>query len=258
MRIKPHYQRVIREIMKDCGISPTYQWHVISKNARFEEVVAYTDHYVGKGNDERPNAQPHYRYHRYRELLSCLKPREQREAQVDLGCGAGLFSWVFLDWAVSKGFDLGHVDLYGLDHCQAMIRLAEEIRYRLMHHTSNYPVLRYSHNPESLLKALTENHCKDTDYTITFGHVLAQAHNANDLKAFTRVIAHILELMDARSTCVVLAVDALYWQTDFETGWSALLKCLGSANIRSKQHPVPCTEINDSRRARIASLYLAQ
>ena len=258
MRIKYLYKRVIRDIMKDHGISPSPQGYEISKEATFDEVVQYTDHYVGKGNDEQPKARPDYRYRRYKELLRGLTPSGQREAQIDLGCGAGLFSWVFLDWAVTKRLDPGLVELYGLDQCPAMLCLAQEIRSRLMRHIPNYPKLRYDHDPKSLLETLTKNHRKGTDYIITFGHVLAQAHTPEDVDAFTRVIVHILELMGARSNCMVLAVDARNAATPYAAGWSSLLKSLEDANIRHEQHEVRKTRINDNESASMASLHLAK
>ena len=258
MRIQTLYKSIIRDIMKDHEIRPTSPGHLVGKKAGFDEVVQHTDHYIGMGNDEQTNARPDYRYRRYEELLSTLKPPARREAHVDLGCGAGLFSWVFLDWAAAKRLDRGNVELYGLDHCPAMIRLAREIRARLVPRIPNYPELRYCDNATALLQSLTENHRRDTDYTITFGHVLAQAHTPDSIDAFTRVIVHILKLIDAQSSCMVLAVDARNADIPFAEGWSSLLKSLDNASIGFEQDEVRKTPINDSRCARIASLYLAK
>ena len=260
MRIKVLYKRVIRDIMKDHGISPSYRGHVVAKDATFEHVVQYTDHYVGTGNDQQPNARPDYRYRRYHELLSYIEPCGRRAAHVDLGCGAGLFSWVFLDWATDKDVDPEHIDLYGLDRSSAMICLAQEIRARLMCHISSYPEVRYSHKVKRLLRKLKDGHQKRTDYTVTFGHVLAQAHSPNDVRAFTRVIVRILKLMDSRSNCKMLAVDARNdgARAAFNEGWRSLLKSLESANIGYAEQPVSKTFINDDGCARIASLYLEQ
>lgn len=94
MKIKDRYQEIIRDIMAEYAIRPTSQpGHVVQKDAGFREVLQHTEHYVGGGND----TQPHYRYLRYRELLNDLEPSGRREAHVDIGCGAGLFSWTFLD-----------------------------------------------------------------------------------------------------------------------------------------------------------------
>ena len=258
MRIKALYQHVIRDIMEDHDISPSSRGYLVTKTAGFDEVLQHTDYYIGMGNDEQPNARPDYRYRRYIELLDTLKPSARREAHVDLGCGAGLFSWVFLDWAAANRLDHGNVELYGLDHCPAMIGLAQEIRARLRPHIPNYPELRYCDNASALLQALTENHRKDTDYTITFGHVLAQAHTPDSIDAFTRVIAHILKLIDAQPSCMVLAVDARNAGEAFGEGWSSLLKSLDNASIRYEQDEVRETLINDNRCARIASLHLAK
>ena len=245
--------------MRENDVGPLYQpGHVVSKDAGFKEVLQYTDFYVGKGNDTQPNAQPHYRYRRYQELLSCVEPSGQREAHVDLGCGSGLFSWVFIDWATEKGFELEHVDLYGLDHSLAMICLAREIRTRLLQHIPSYPELHYSHKLKRLLRRLRDNHQRGTDYTITFGHVLAQSHAADDVNGFARVIVDILKLTDARSNCMMLAVDARSAGVPFTEGWSSLLESLETAKIEYDEQEVPTTVINDGECAKMASLCLEQ
>ena len=259
MRIKKHYQRIIRDLMKERDISPiSPDWprpkYVVRKNAGYTEVVRHTDSYIGEGNDARTDAMLHYRYRRYMEVLQRLKASKRRRAHVDIGCGAGLFSWVFLDWATSRRVPFNRVELYGLDHNTAMICLAQELRTKLIQYIPNYPELHYCYELESLLDELTENHRKDTDYTITFGHVLVQARTPRDIDTFTQIIAHILNLMDAQSNCVMMAVDARKQPTDFDAGWSALLSSLGRANIWIEEKPVKETAINDSTRSKIATL----
>ena len=255
MTIKAHYQEIIRDIMRENGVPPLYQpGYVVPQDAGLNEVLQYTDFYVGQGNDTQPNAQQHYRYRRYQELLSTVEPSGQREALVDLGCGAGLFSWVFLDWATQKGVALDDVDLYGLDHSLAMICLAREIRARLVHHIPTYPELHYSRELKGLLRKLRDNHQRGTDYTITFGHVLAQAHTSDDVDVFVRAIVCILGLMDAGTNCMMLAVDARSASIPFAEGWSALLQGLESASIRYEEQEVRRTPINDSERAKVVWL----
>ncbi len=263
MRIKYQYQRILRDLMKENGISPIgpaspCPSHVVPKDAGFTEVVQHTDSYVGEGNDARPDAWPHYRYRRYMEVLQRLKASKRRRAHVDIGCGAGLFSWVFLDWATSKRVPFDRVELYGLDHSTAMISLAQKLRTRLIQYVPNYPELHYCYELESLLDELTENHRKGTDYTITFGHVLVQAHNPHDMDTFTQIITHIQNLMDTQSNCVMMAVDAGNWPLTFAEGWSVLLSSLEGANIWIEETPVKETAINDSTRSKIATLSLAR
>ena len=255
MTIRARYQGIIRDIMRDNDVSLLYQpGYVVPQDAGLNEVLQYTDFYVGQGNDTQPNAQQHYRYRRYQELLSTVEPSGQREALVDLGCGAGLFSWVFLDWATQKGVALDDVDLYGLDRSLAMICLAREIRARLVHHILRYPELHYSRELKGLLRKLRDNHQRRTDYTITFGHVLAQAHTPDDVSAFVRAIVNILKLMGGGSNCKILAVDARSASISFAAGWSALLHSLESANIRYEEQEVRTTPINDNECAKVALL----
>ena len=125
--------------------------------------------------------------------------------------------------------------------------------------TPKYPELHYSHKAKPLLRELTGNHQSGTDYTITFGHVLAQAHSPTNIKAFTRVILDILKLMDDGSNCFVVAVDARGASIPFAEGWTSLLGNLESANISYEPHNVPPTsKINDCSCAKIVALYRAQ
>ena len=176
MLVKDRYQGVIREIMQEHCIlqsQPAFEHRVLS-DASFKAVVQYTDYYVGKGNADRPGNSLHYRYERYLRELRHLSTSEMRIAHVDIGCGAGAFSWAFLDKVRALGIKLDSVDLYGLDYCPAMICLAKEIRAKLINTIRDYPELRYCENVETLLQNLSEGHRKGTAYTITFGHILAQ------------------------------------------------------------------------------------
>ena len=86
---------------------------------------------------------------------------------MDLGCGAGWFSWVFLDWAAERGVGYDRLDLYGLDHCPAMLQLAQGARRRLLQYVPDYPVFHCSSEVDALCGLLTENHRENTDYTVT-------------------------------------------------------------------------------------------
>ena len=165
MRIMGRYQRTMRDLMKEYGISPVTPdsprpAHVVPKDAGFAQVLRHTDYYVGRGNDNKTDATRHYRYRRYMEVLRRVEASKGRIAHVDIGCGAGLFSWVFLDRANAKRFPLGCVELYGLDHSPAMVRLAQELRNRLMKYIPDYPELHYCSDPELLLRKLTDNHVR--------------------------------------------------------------------------------------------------
>ena len=223
--------------------------HQVSANASFRTVVRHTDWYLRRNDDS-----PHYRYRRYQEVISAraVDQRNRRQVHVDIGCGAGLFSWVFLDWARNNNLSYDHIDLYGLDHCPEMIRLAHQMRAGLMSNIANYPELHYTHDVEVLLQRLTGHHHQVTDYKVTFGHVLVQSPYA--IPEFARIVAHIMALLDAQSSCVVMAVDALSAQVQFAQSWNTLLENLGQFGILHNQVTVQRTSINDARRARIARL----
>ena len=148
------------------------------------------------------------------------------------------------------------VDLYGLDHSREMIRLAQQMRDALVPSIPNYPELRYTHSVDALLRDLSQHHVAGTDYTITFGHVLVQAPDA--IPDFARVVAHVVNLLDAQSNCVVLAVDARGFSDQFAQRWDALLDRLSALGIHHEQQPVQGTRINDAGSAKIAWLTVSR
>ena len=249
--IRGSYRSVLSGIMAQNNIAPSQQRpdHVVRANASFTQVVQNTEYYCCRDNSEPP-----YRYRRYREILGCIRPSGNREAHIDIGCGAGLFSWAFLDWARENNVAFDHVELYGLDHSTQMIRLAGQVRVGLARYITDYPPLHYTHDADTLLHELTNRHRAGKDYTITFGHVLVQSHTPNAIRSFTRVIAHVIGLLDAGSNCAVIAVDARNWPNEFAAGWNALLDSLRRAGIRCELANVPVTAVNDPGRAKMAWL----
>lgn len=220
---------------------------VVRPNANFTQVVRHTSYYWRDGDN-----QPHYRYDRYRaEALKYLQPSDNRQAHVDIGCGAGLFSLVFLDWARDANIEYDRVDLYGLDHSRQMIRLAYRVRDGLVKSVADYPDLHYTNEVGALLQELTGCHRAGTDYTITFGHVLIQANTPNAIRSFTRVIVHILGLQDNQSRCNLIAVDARRQPVAFASAWNALLSRLEQAGVTHQPIRVP-------RSARAAQLFIAR
>ena len=251
--IKSYYHDVISRIMEEFNIERVRNpGHIVPANATFEEVVQHTYWYL---IDSRHNRRQHYRYELYSDLLEGIGPTGRREAHVDIGCGAGLFSWVFLDWAKKNGLDNENIDLYGLDHCQEMINFARLVKDDLLSNIPDYPELHYTHDVSVVLNELTDSHRPGTDYTITFGHVLAQAHSSNAILTFTEVIAQVVDLLDAQSNCFLLAVDARNWQSEFTTGWDLMLRSLEDSGIGQNSYPVHETVRNDDNRAKIVELY---
>ena len=84
-----------------------------------------------------------------------------------------------------------------------MLVLANEARAKLMQAVANYPDVHYAQDDDALARELTANHRPATDYVITLGHVLVQAHDPEAIQTFTRVITHILGSMDAQSKCAL-------------------------------------------------------
>ena len=253
MRVKDYYQSIIRNIMSERGLEPLKlsPTPIVPAKAGFEEILLHTDWYVKTGD-----TRPHYRYRRYIEMLRLLNVPDKRVAHVDIGCGAGLFSWALLDWATDNSVRHDRVNLYGFDHCRAMINLAGIVREKLTLYIANYPDLRYFDDLESLLRGLEDNHGESMNYIITFGHVLAQTytHSPADIDNFARIIVRIRELMNAEFACPLIAVDAGHAAVEFAKGWESLLQSLDRNRIRYDQQDVPVSPINDSKRAKWAML----
>lgn len=256
-RIRDLYHDVLDVTMQAQNIAPLQQRpsHVVRTDASFEEVVQHTDWWLRR-NDSRPD----YRYRRYREMLGEPQPPRDtntRLAHVDIGCGAGLWSWVLLDWARDSNLAYDRIDLFGLDHSSEMINLAYLTRSRLTPTIADYPNLYYTNSVEILLSELTAHHRDPTDYAITFGHVLVQAQSDDAILNFTRVIIHALRLINGQSQCALVAVDARGRTTEFALGWSSLLSSLEQYGVGYEQVVAQHSFINNSADAKIAYLTLA-
>lgn len=253
MPIKDMYQGYIREIMAEYGIEPAEfrSDHVVMADTGFAEAIRHTDWYIAGRGD----SMPHYRYRRYTEALNRVSASSRRESHVDIGCGAGLFSWVFLDWAKRQDLAYNRIDLYGLDHCPDMIRLANMVKNRLAQNIGDYPDLRYYSDIGALLRNLTNNHQANTDYTITFGHVLVQANTQDNIRNFAHIITHILNLINAGCNCALWAIDARSRSAEFTIAWNSLLGNLSQAGVSYEELNIQSTLINDSGSAKAAFLH---
>ena len=253
--LRGHYVNVIREIMAEHNVEHAqHASYIVQANAEFGEVIQHTDRHAVGG----VNSRPHYRYDRYSEVMALIAPSTRRIAHVDVGCGAGLFSWVFLDWATDRGLECGQLELYGLDHSPAMIALAYEVRARLTPHLPAYPDLHYADAVDVIINELTAQHRAGTDYIITHGHVLAQvqAQAPGNIENFARIIYHILQLPNDQANYTLIAVDAQHQSPMFTEGWGSLLANLDRVGINHYVTVVPKTFINDDGRAKYARLHL--
>lgn len=236
MRIRNLYVRAIRRIMVKCGIegakgppSPA-----VRPNASFADVLLYTDWYATK----RGNEEEHYRFDRYYKVINeSLKPKSARSrwAHIDVGCGAGLFSWAFLDWAARRGIEYSNITLHGYDACPQMIRLAKMIRMKLRRNVPGYPLLHYHHNRSSFIRKLANSQI-DSDCLITFGYVLAGNHTENDIRAFHRVVLAALGAVQGKRKVYLLASDArsIWGASQSDEGWDKLLAALRSSGVKSR------------------------
>ena len=237
---RDHYRRVIREIMAQFEVTSLYRPdHVVRAETALEDALQNTDWYV-VGDDNASTSilyrRPHYRYDRYMEALQQISNEVEEQtdgrrlAHIDIGCGAGLFSWVFLDWARTKGIGYDCVDLYGYDHSPQMIRIATESRSRLMQIIPDYPSLHYDYDLDTFRRRLFMTYHPNTDYIVTFGYVLAQTFvsSRSSIEDFARIIDVIFRLPSSVSMCELLSVDSTGRQNQRNSieGWNLLLENL--------------------------------
>lgn len=238
MTIRDIYVPAIRGIMAEKGIeaATTQPQYEVSANASLLDAVQYTDWYLTTTGNEAE----HYRFDRYFNAIDlALGNRDGRWIHVDIGCGAGPFSWAFVDWATKHGIASADLSLYGYDPSQEMIRLAWMLRAKLRTATPDYPNLRYESNYDSFVRRLA-NIRSQASCLITLGHVLAGNHDSEDIRSFTRIIERVTALTDYVSKVWLLASDATSGRhrNSFENGWRTLLSALQSSGVRHRSVPV--------------------
>ena len=248
-----HYQTAVEHILQQDGLQPVDNANpVVPNSATWKEALQHTEFFIGRLHDR----YAHYRYRRYLEMLSVYQPAGARVALVDLGCGAGAFSWAFLDWASWTERPFDSINLYGYDHCPAMLLLAERVRNYILSYVPGYPPFRSSSTTEGLCDLLTKNHTPETSYLITLGHVLVQSHSETDLQQYSGVINHVVSLPNRVLNVDLLAVDAQSATEIFAQGWEALTSLLTGAGIQCEEFPVRSSYINDTGRAKRGRLML--
>ena len=249
-RIRNRYQPAVHQIMINHRIQSHDPGYEVPPNATFEQVVQYTDWHTADRPRRTAGGDGHYRYDRYAVALSAeTSPNfSRRIAHVDIGCGAGLFSWVFLDWARERGIEPRRLALYGYDRSNEMIRLAAMLRHGLREFYPGYPDLRYSHIREQFLRKLTATHDVDTDYMLTFGYVLAGNHTDDDINTFTQIVEHIADL-NGSASCVLISSDATSGKHSLSsmTGWNTLLQALQARGVECTPAPVATLYTGDRR-----------
>ncbi len=225
---------------------PPYE---INVDASFSDAVRYADWYLTPHGNEIE----HYRFDRYLNAIElALTHRRGRWVHIDIGCGAGPFSWAFVDWATRHGIPPADLALYGYDPSRQMIRLAWMLRAKLRGLVPDYPNLRYDSNYDSFVRRLA-NIRSHANCLITFGHVLAGNHDSEDIRTFTRIIERVMRLTSYLSRVWLLASDATSGRhrNSFESGWRMLLSTLQNSGVG--RHGVPVFTGRSSDRCVILS-----
>ncbi len=234
MSIRDLYIPAIRAVMADTGIQPAEAQPspAVQPGASLADALQYTDWYA----TERGNGEEHYRFDRYRRVINRAPiNRGDKWAHIDVGCGAGLFSWAFLDWAANRGVECSNVTLHGYDACAEMIRLAWMLRAKISPDASCYPDLHYGDNIDAFIRKLGSKRI-DADCLITFGYVLAGNHNDDDLSEFMRITVTVVDTTLPGRNVYLLASDATSAQRlgQFEEGWGNLLSALQTRGVRNQ------------------------
>lgn len=225
MWIEECYQKALREIKcqyikRGCNHEADYGYKIPS-DISLQGAIEYTSRYD----------QP-YRYKRYHEALAevlqeklLFSPASRRIVNLDLGCGAGLFSWVVRDYMLEKyGKNDSDIRLIGYDRAKNMIRLATLFRKHL---PMRINFTGYS-KIGKVKKVLSREDFSDCDVIVTFGHVLVQTkgkHNA--VSHFCNIIYSLFPA----NCCVLVAVDAITRAWAFDDAWKDLRVALEEAGI---------------------------
>lgn len=142
---------------------------------------------------------------------------------VDLGCGPGLFTWAVRDAFRDKRSE---VEFYGYDHSSEMIRLAGEIWHQLGESVS----VSWHDNKDELLSEALAGTPAGGPALVTFGHVLAQAHDQQEaMQHFAQIIFHL-----SAAGCLIIAVDAHGEPQRFRRGCDSLEKALSAGGMSIK------------------------
>ena len=240
MSIRNLYVRAIRGIMRNHGVKeakkpPSSSVH---PKASFADVLRYTDWYAtDRGSAaKRGNKKEHYRFDRYYNAINkALISRAKQWAHIDVGCGAGVFSWAFLDWAAQRGIERSNITLYGYDACPEMIRLARKLRQKMRPRISGYPDLHYYATSRAFIPQLTD-HRMDADCLITFGYVLAANHDDKDIRTYKQIALAVLDGAAPGKKVYLLSSDSVGWAADqANEGWRKLLAALRASGVKARR-----------------------
>lgn len=248
MSIREAYVPAIREVMADRGVEGAETWppYDVSPDASLADVLQYTDWYA----TERGNEEEHYRFGRYYNAIGkSLRGPGDKWAHIDVGCGAGLFWWAFLDWAAMRGIERSCITLYGYDACPSMVRLAWMLWYRLRGAAPDHPKFRYYHAIDAFIRKLAGARI-DANCLITFGYVLAGNHSDDDIGVFQRIATTAVNSVLHGRSVYLLASDATSDKHlgQFEEGWEKLLSALQSVGVQGQPlSPLPVTGYSGDR-----------
>ena len=238
MSIREAYVSAIREVMAERGVegAETQPSPAVPYGASLADALQYTDWYATK----RGNEEEHYRFGRYYNAIEkSLRETGHKWAHIDVGCGAGLFWWAFLDWAAEHGVERSGITLYGYDACREMVRLAWMLRAKLGRTVPDYPDLRYASDSGLFIRKLAGGPI-DANCLMTFGYVLAGNHSDDDIGVFQRIAATTVNSVLHGRSVYLLASDATSGKNlgQLEDGWRKLLSALQAGGARIQQLPL--------------------
>ena len=238
------YPGVLTRIMKGRNFPIVYdsvpntsatfpQGYLLPAKSSLRLAVQYAEYYIS--GRRYPQRYPPYPYNIYLETLQDvlrILPDEdganRRISHLDIGSGAGTFSWALLDWATDQNIPYENISLFGLDRCKAMVELATQIRQGLIEcGFGNYPELHYFAGVQELLEKLKQIE-GPTDWIITFGLSLTQAYSQEEqgnVAEFAGVIEQIQQLENTGSI-VLVASDSQRDNNNYNAAWIALLQQL--------------------------------
>lgn len=293
MAIRDVMVSALESIMEERGINPLDQQNAeifCPPDATFEYVVQHTETNL---RNKPEDSLSDYKYLRYSDVLdSVFKHSSSRDniAHLDIGCGAGLFAWAFLDKSEDVGIRIKNTVLYGDDHSENMIRLAWLMRDKIVKlgKIVEYPELFYYSNRETLKNEIINQETEGMEFLVTFGHSLEQMYHHGRQRAIldtADVVENIVIRIGDTGNCRLIAVDGrgrrtvrrhpiwrrvgrknviVDWDEEvtyeddrlsrFQRAWDLLLSTLLDRGISFHDKQIEKTRLNDPQSAKYAVL----
>lgn len=267
--MREQYEAAVGKIASRHRVQPSGSYE-IPPDATKDDCIAYTLHHVCGQHSDGTQANPHYRYHRYRHALHdslvSLKAsvhgphrlqiavdemvpgaagppgiaesedatgKSVRLVALDLGSGPGIFSWVAHDYLLeSRNVDL---KLFALDRCSNMVSLARAL-WRRMDTRCDLTVASDWRRIRTDVSSAVRCQGRESTMIVTLGHLLVQiVSDSRSIRQIAHTLADCVSFCAGSvppTRCVVIGADAHSGirRELFERAWRRLRQTLADAH----------------------------